>query len=110
MVLVRFTPSLGLATSHFIIDWSIMGFGSHPGHAVLRRLRDNETIEIEDSGIFVKMIDGTLQPGDDYVGARNTVNLLTVASIERGWVTPRESSAYCFNVGECVKVEVSCEI
>jgi hypothetical protein len=82
-----------------------MGYGSHPGLSVLHRLRDNETIEIEDTGIFVKMMPGELQPGDDYVGARNTVNLLTVDRVEQGWVTPRES-AYCFDFGECVKVEI----
>ena len=77
----------------------------HPGHAVLRRLKDGETVEIYDSGIFVKKISGELHPGDDYVGARNTVNLLTVDRIEHGWVAPRES-AYCFDLGECVKVEI----
>jgi len=77
----------------------------HPGHTVLNRLRNGETVEIENSGIFVKEIPGELQNGDDYVGARNSVNLLTVERIEQGWVVPRED-AYFFDFGECVKVEI----
>ena len=82
-----------------------MSLGPHPGLSVLHRLRDGETIEIDNTGIFVKEIPGELQPGDDYVGARNTVNLLTVDHVERGWVVPRES-AYFFDLFECVKVEI----
>jgi len=77
----------------------------HPGYTVLSRLRNGETVEIDNSGIFVKEIPGEFQPGDDYVGARNTVNLLTVVRIERGWVVPRED-AYLFDIDECVKVEI----
>ena len=77
----------------------------HPGYPVLHRLHNGETVELENSGIFVKEIPGELQPGDDYVGARNSVNLLTVERIEQGWVVPRED-AYFFDFGECVKVEI----
>ncbi|MDB5162988.1 MAG: hypothetical protein JWN28_595 [Candidatus Saccharibacteria bacterium] len=82
-----------------------MGLGSHPGLSVLHRLRNGETVEIENTGIFVKQIPGELQPDDDYVGARNTVNLLSVDRIEQGWVVPREAG-YSFDLGECVKVEI----
>lgn len=82
-----------------------MGFDQHPGHTIIRRLHDGETVELENSGIFVKEIPGELLPGDDYVGARNTINLLTVDHVERGWVVSREP-AYAFDLDECVKVEL----
>jgi hypothetical protein len=82
-----------------------MSLNQHPGLAVLSRLRSGETVEIDNTGIVVKEIPGELQPGDDYVGARNTVNLLTVDRIEHGYVVPREI-AYTFDLDECVKVEI----
>jgi len=82
-----------------------MTFNQHPGLTVLSRLRDGETVEIDKTGIFVKEIPGELQAGDDYVGARNTVNLLTVDRIQHGYVVPREN-AYAFDLCECVKVEI----
>ena len=82
-----------------------MTFNQHPGLTVLNRLRNGETVEIDNTGILVKEIPGELQPGDDYVGARNTVNLLTVVRIEHGYVIPRET-AYAFDLDECVKVEI----
>jgi len=82
----------------------------HPGYTVLTRLHDGETVNLENSGIFVKEIPGELQPGDDYVGARNTVNLLTVERIEHGSIVPRvidpRKLDYAFDLGECVKVEI----
>ena len=82
-------------------------YPDHPGLSVLRRLHDGETIEVENTGIFVKKIPGELAPGDDYVGAFNTVNLLSVDRIdpEHHWVFPRETG-YAFNLGDCVKVEI----
>lgn len=72
---------------------------------VLRALRAGRIVEVE--GIPVRLIGEAenLQPGDLYVGARNTANLLTVKSIGYlGCVWPEEI-AYPFNLGECVKVE-----
>jgi hypothetical protein len=77
----------------------------HPGYAVLHRLRSGEEVDINNTGIVVKMVPGELTKGDDYVGARNTVNLLTVERIVGGAVYPREV-AYCFDTDECIKVEV----
>ena len=78
-----------------------------PGWKVLRQLLEGETVDLEGSGILVRAIPGDLSPGDDYVGARNTINLLTVKKVdhENGWVVPVEA-AYLFDTHECVKVEV----
>jgi hypothetical protein len=77
----------------------------HSAHWVLRALRAGETVEVQ--GIPVKMTGGgvDVQPGDLYVGARNTANLLTAKSVgQHGCVWPEES-AYPFYVTECIKVD-----
>ena len=99
------TTSWDLHFTSISIDRNAMTYAQHPGYTVLSRLRNGETVEIENSGVFVKEIPGELQYLDDYVGVRNTVNLLTFARIEKGCVVPREP-AYWFDFGECVKVEI----
>lgn len=83
----------------------------HPGHATLRALRSGDIVDLDGSGVLVRIVPGDLAPGDDYVGARNTVNLLTVDRIVSednwvgGYVIPVET-AYPFDLTECVKVEI----
>lgn len=77
----------------------------HASYWVLRALRDGQTVEVE--GIPVRRVGESedLSPGDLYVGARNTANLLTVKSVGHlGCVWPEEPK-YPFDLGECIKVE-----
>ena len=74
-------------------------------YTTLRRLRDGETIDL--GGIFVKMDEGDIGPGDMYIAERNTgPKFLTAASIdeERGYIVPIDLHNYVFNFDECVKV------
>lgn len=89
-------------------------------------MEDNKTIhypsvlrekgEVEFEGVTLRYLGewDALEPGDTYIAQRNTVKLLTVREVKEtagdqnqwaGWVVPQEI-AYCFDLGECVKVEV----
>lgn len=81
----------------------------YPGYETLRRLRNGEVVEVQ--GLRLKMTEGKdhgslLMPGDLYIGARNTVRLLTVEQVDldNGWVSPTTVD-YPFDLGECVGVE-----
>lgn len=80
---------------------SMMLSGERP---TLQALRAGEVVDLE--GIRVRMDRGELGPGDLYVAERNTgPKLLTVRKIDpRGWIEARDSDAYSYNWGECVKV------
>lgn len=78
----------------------------HAGHAALDALCKGAIIDLE--GMLLRMDgDGTVEPGDIYVGARNTVDVYICDRVDsiNGWVFP-EGVGYPFNIGECVKVLV----
>jgi hypothetical protein len=75
----------------------------HPGHETLRVLRSGETVDIQ--GIMFVMMDGEIKPGDLYIGARNTVQLLECKRVdnELGCIYPTTWD-YPFDLHECIKV------
>lgn len=77
--------------------------GDYASRWVTRALDAGEVVEVE--GIPVRKVSDEVRPGDLYVGARNTANLLTAKRVgEMGCVWPEEM-AYPFSIGECVRVE-----
>lgn len=80
------------------------------GRALMRALRDGETVEFE--GVEIrKTTDQYLVPGDSYLAMRHTgPHLLTVAKVVAeenllgGFVCAKEP-AYAFDIPECVKIE-----
>lgn len=81
-----------------------MRYYTHPGHETLDKLRRGEIVNIDGIDLIMDG-DGTVLPGDLYIGARNTVRLLTCEAIDewKGLVWPTTTD-YPFNIGECVKV------
>ena len=80
-------------------------------YRTIRALRAGETIDFEGVG-FRATADQDLVPGDTYIAERNTgPQLLTVHkhvvedNLVCGFVIPVES-AYPYDRGECVKVEM----
>lgn len=81
------------------------------------KLRNGETVELD--GYILRMLgDGeVMEVGDIYVAERNCApEILTVREVVPiptkengldygGWVVPQEPK-YCFDIKECVKVEV----
>lgn len=75
-------------------------------HTTIKALRRGETVEID--GFIVKQALTELSSGDLYVAERNTgPHLLTCQRVnsDGGYVVPEEV-AYCFDISECVKIEV----
>lgn len=73
-------------------------------YPTLNKLDRGETVEVEK--VLVRKIEGSLQPGDLYVGERNQgPRLLTCKEVHpESWITPAET-AYAYNTWECVRVE-----
>lgn len=71
----------------------------------LKALRRGEALDVE--GVLVKMTEGVIQPGDFYVGERNTgPKLLIAKEIHEEWgIIYPEGIGYPFDIGECVRVE-----
>lgn len=78
--------------------------GEYGGYETLRKLRAGEVIDFE--GLKLRMVPGPVGPGDLYIGARNTVCLLTCDRVnnEGRWVVPTTID-YPFDTDECIKVE-----
>ena len=78
---------------------------TYPGREIIATLRNGGTVEL-DGALFVIDGDGVIAVGDVYIGARNTVQLLTAKVLhEDGYIIP-ETMAYPFDKGECVKVQM----
>jgi hypothetical protein len=76
-------------------------------YKTIRALREGRSVEVE--GLIVCMVAGDIEPGDTYVGERNVgPRLLTAETInkEGGWINPKEL-AYNYDIGECVKVDLT---
>lgn len=73
-------------------------------------LREGGVVKIDDVS-FVIDGDGEISIGDVYIAERNTgPKLLTAKEIDpRMWIVPQESSAYFYDVWECVKVRLADE-
>lgn len=83
---------------------------TYGGHAALKHLRRGSVLDLE--GLRYRMVTDEhgnelpVQPGNTYIGARNTVDVYVAAEVdeENGWVIP-EVCGYPFNTPECVRVE-----
>ena len=78
-------------------------------YRTIKALRQSETVEIE--GAFFKMISGDIEVGDWYIAERNQgPKLLTARKIQMSGDFPSfivpEEMAYCYDWGECVRVEL----
>jgi len=75
-------------------------------YPTLTKLWEEGQVEFE--GVLFKKVDGPLQVGDTYIAERHTgPKLLTVKRVDLDYycVVPVEF-AYCFDINECVKVEL----
>lgn len=73
-------------------------------YPTLKTLKRGEVVDLD--GIKLKMDEGEIQPGDLYVGERNTgPHLLTAREVNRefGCIFPT-CDAYPYDINECVKV------
>lgn len=74
-------------------------------YSTIKALQSGEKVEID--GVSFMKEEGEIQPGDDYVGERNTVRLLTCHYVDKelGCIFPVEPE-YPFDINECVKVRL----
>lgn len=72
-------------------------------YKTIKALQAGETVECE--GFFLKKDNGDIQPGDLYIGERNTgPKLLIAREILNGAVFATDYTAYPFDIWECIKV------